>query len=46
MDIKTSKNADKELKTGQKCKAVVELNKESYLIVSIKNNRSLLGLCI
>ena len=44
MDVKI-KGGDKELASGSKCKAVVELNKESYLILSIKSNRSKIGFC-
>jgi len=33
-----------QIKEGQTLKAVVELNKEDYLIVSFKQNRKTLGL--
>ena len=45
IDIK-AKGGAKELADGSKCKAVVELNKESYLIVSIKTNRARIGFCM
>ena len=40
------KTKDHEVKVGKTYKALVELNKESYLILSIKNNRKKLGICI
>jgi hypothetical protein len=41
------KNKDaKSLPEGSQCKAIIELNKESYLIASIKTNRTKLGLCL
>ena len=43
MDVKTKAGVVAE---KSNCKAVVELNKESYLILSIKNNRSKIGFCM
>jgi len=45
-NIKSSKSSDKELQRGSQCKAIVELNKDAYLIVSIKSDRSKICLCI
>ena len=46
VNTKSLKNSDKELQVGTQCKAIVELNKETYLIVSIKSDRSKICLCI
>jgi len=43
---KTFKKSDKEIQVGSSCKAIVELNKDSYLICSLKNNRRKFGICI
>jgi ribosomal protein S1 len=43
---KTFKKSDKDIKVGSSCKAIVELNKDSYLICSLKNNRKKFGICI
>ena len=43
IDVK-SKTAS--IEKGAKVKAIIELNKESYLIVSIKSNRSKIGFCM
>ena len=43
---KTFKKSDKDIKVGSTCKAIVELNKDSYLICSLKNNRMKFGICI
>lgn len=43
---KALKSSGKELQVGAQCKAIVELNKETYLIVSIKSDRSKICLCI
>ena len=43
---KAFKNEGKELQVGAQCKAIVELNKETYLIASIKSDRSKICLCI
>ena len=46
VNTKAPKSGGKELQVGAQCKAIVELNKEAYLIVSIKNDRSKICLCI
>ena len=38
--------ASKEFKAGHKSKGIIELNKEGYLVVSLKSNRSVLGVCL
>jgi ribosomal protein S1 len=43
---KTFKKSEKEIKIGSSTKAIIELNKESYLICSLKNNRRKFGICI
>jgi translation initiation factor 2 alpha subunit (eIF-2alpha) len=43
---KTFKKSDKEIKVGSTCRAIVELNKDSYVICSFKNNRGKFGACI
>lgn len=43
---KTFKKSDKDIIVGSSCKAIVELNKDSYLICSLKNNRKKFGICI
>jgi hypothetical protein len=40
------RNSDKEVKEGTKVRVLVELNKEGYLVVTLKNNRSVVGVCI
>ena len=44
--IVTAKNKGQEVKVGQTQKAIVELNKESHLVLSMKNNRRAIGVCI
>ena len=39
-------SSKKAMKPEHKTKAIVELNKEGYLVVSVKSSRSTLGLCI
>lgn len=36
----------KEFKEGERSKAIVELNKEGYLVVALKGNRAALGICL
>lgn len=36
----------KKIKPDSKQKVIVELNKDGYLIVSLKSNRSILGICL
>ena len=43
---KNMKVEGKAVKKGQTCKGNIELNKEAYAIVSMKTNRSQLGLCL
>jgi hypothetical protein len=43
---KTFKKSEKEVKVGSSCKAIVELNKDSYVICSMKNNRRKFGICV
>jgi len=40
------KSGKKEPKVGDECKVVVELNKDSFVVVSLKQNRSKIGFCI
>lgn len=42
-EVKTSK---RDVKVGEEFKAVVELNKESFVIVSLKSDKSKIGFCI
>lgn len=42
----TSQKAKKDFKTGQKNKGIVELNKEAYLVVSLKSSRQTIGLLL
>ena len=43
---KAFKNTEKSIKNVHSYKGIVELNKDNYLIVSIKNNRKKFGVCI
>lgn len=42
------KSGDKEFKTGRQCTATIELNKESYVIASVKSSKSgrAVGICL
>ena len=40
------KSKSEKVKVGSTCKAIVELNKDSYLIASLKNNRKSIGICM
>jgi len=43
---KTLKSSNKEFKSGSETKAIVELNKDNYLITTLKNDRSKICLCV
>ena len=40
------KGSNKEVKIGGQSKAIVELNKDNYLITTLKNDRSKICLCV
>jgi len=42
-EVKTSK---RDVKVGEEFKAIVELNKESFVILSLKSDKSKIGFCI